>query len=249
MNDINTDIFEFFGIKISRLNEDSFLGIFRKSIEGGIKIKIAYANVNSLNKIYSDDNLKTIYNSFDIIHPDGIGIYKASEFLAKGKGLSYRLTGSDFYEALINESVKNGWSYFFFGHDNETLEKIQIKNPELKISGLQEGYNYNKENVIEKINKADPDIIIIGLSCPIQEKWIYENSGRIKFRVIIAVGDGIKVFAGNKIRGPLFLRKAGLEWLVRFCTNPVTNFRKYILGNPLFIYRVFKEKVKSRLFK
>ena len=83
----------FFGIKISELNEDSFLGIFRKSIEGGKKIKIAYANVNSLNKIYSDDNLKSIYNSFDIVHPDGIGIYKASRIsFANGKGLSYRLT-------------------------------------------------------------------------------------------------------------------------------------------------------------
>lgn len=241
----NIDSTEVFEINVSKLTSENFLKCIGSSIKENKKLSIAYANADTLNKIYNDKNLKKIYNAFELVHPDGIGIYLASKFLSGKCGLDERLTGSDFYEVLIKESIKENWSYFFFGHDELTLQKIGKAYPDLNISAVQEGYKFDNEKVIEEINKINPDIIIIGLSCPIQEKWIYENKSRINFKVILAVGDGIKIFAKLKKRGPLFLRKLGFEWLTRYTLNPVSNFRKYILGNPLFIYRVIKDKLKS----
>jgi len=241
----NIEFLEIFGIKVSKLTHNSFLKCINESITGNKKLAVAYANADTLNKSYNIESLKRIYDSFNLVHPDGIGVYLASKFLYGKGGLEERLTGSDFYIDLINESVKKKWSYFFFGNNDRTLESVKKAYPRLNISALQEGYTFENERVVETINKINPDIIIIGLSCPIQEKWIHENINRINFKVILAVGDGIRIFANKKKRGPLFMRRIGLEWVMRYALNPVSNFRKYIIGNPLFIYRVLKEKLKS----
>ncbi|MCB0727041.1 MAG: WecB/TagA/CpsF family glycosyltransferase [Ignavibacteriae bacterium] len=234
-----------FGVKINKLSDSSFLEYIKSGIEKDQKIIIGYANADTLNKIYVNKELKEIYDTFDLIHPDGIGVYSASRILFGNDGLESRLTGSDFYPLLIDESIKNDWKYFFFGHSDEILESIQKKHPLLKITGMNEGYNFDDENVIKKINIANPDILILGLSCPKQEKWINDNKDKINFRVALNVGDGIKVFAGSKVRGPVIMRKAGLEWLSRLISDPSNNFNKYVTGIPLFLYRVMKEKVNN----
>ncbi len=234
-----------FGVKVSKLTYQEFLQCIKENINNTEKgITIGYANADTLNKAYCNKSLKDIFNSFDLIHPDGTGVFLASKFLYGNNGLEERISGSDFYSILIDESIKNNWKYFFFGHSNEVLDKIKESHPLLKISGLHEGYKYNNSEVIYYINKSNSDIIIVGLSSPKQEKWIFDNKGKIDFKVMLTVGDGIKVFAGDKIRGPVFLRRIGLEWVVRYITSPVSNFKKYILGVPLFIFRIFREKPK-----
>ena len=245
MNLRNIQHLEIFGIKVNKLTDNSFLKCINESIGENKKLAVAYANADTLNKIYKNENLKKIYNSFDLVHPDGIGIYLASKLLYGKAGLEERLTGSDFYIKLIDKSIEKNWSYFFLGHDYNTLKSVTEAYPSLNVSALQEGYTFENEKVIERINKISPDILIIGLSCPLQEEWIHENKNKINYKVILAVGDGIKIFANTKKRGPLFMRKIGLEWLARYALDPVSNFKKYVIGNPIFIYRVLKEKIKS----
>lgn len=243
MNNSDTGKFEIFGLRINRMTYESFLSIISEAIEKKEKKFIAYANAHTLNMMYEDTEFKKLFLNFDIIHPDGIGIYMASRFLYGEKGLDYRITGSDFYELLIKVSIKKKWSYFFFGHDNETLECIKKNHPELIIKGVNEGYHFDSTEVLGKINNSDADILIVGLSSPRQEIWMSENKKEIKAKIVIAVGDGIKVFAGNKTRGPEIFRKAGLEWFFRFLGNPSSNFKKYIIGNPLFVFRVIKKRL------
>ena len=216
--------------------------IIDEAVTSEKKITIAYANADTLNKIYNDRSLAGIYKTFDYIHPDGIGIFLASKYLFGKNGMSERFTGSDYYLKLISESINKKHSFFFFGHTSEELNKIQKKFPGLKISGLQEGYSFSDEKVIDKINTSGSDILIIGLSCPVQEKWMHKNKDKVNCKVILAVGDGIKVFSGDKIRGPAFMRKLGLEWLVRMFTEPGKNFRRYLLGIPVFIRRVIAHR-------
>ncbi|MFZ1322531.1 MAG: WecB/TagA/CpsF family glycosyltransferase [Ignavibacteria bacterium] len=183
-----------------------------------------------------------MYESFNLIHPDGIGVYFASKYLYATDGMNKRFAGSDFYNSLISNSISEGRSFFFFGHTLKELDKIKTNYPALSIAGIQEGYNFNTDEVIKKINKADPDILIIGLSCPIQEKWMFENRDKIKFKIMLAVGDGIRVFSGDKIRGPKILQIAGLEWLIRVFTDPRNNFNRYVKGIPIFIQRIIRFK-------
>ena len=234
-----------FGTKINNLTDKSFIQIIKEGIACNKKLTIGYVNAYILNEIYHNNELRDIFGTFDIVHPDGMGVYLASRLLLGKNGLESRLTGSDFYPLLINESLKNDWSYFFFGHTDAILKEISIQHPGLKIAGVNEGYNFESEKVIDKINKANPDIIIIGLSTPYQEKWMYENKSKINFKIILSVGDGVKIFANKKIRGPLIFQKLGLEWLIRLISNPVSNFRKYVIGVPVFMFRIIKIKLKS----
>lgn len=207
------------------------------------QIILTGANVNTINLALKDLKFGEVLSKFNIIHPDGIGVFLASKFLYGKKGFDKRITGSDFYVELIKESSKNNWSFFFFGDTNETLSKISKANPELSIKGFSNGFNFNDNEVINDINTSKPDILIVGLGSPKQEKWIVANKDNINAKVIIAVGDGIKVFAGTKKRGPKFLQILGLEWVVRLLFEPKRLWKRYIIGIPLFILRVLKYKL------
>jgi exopolysaccharide biosynthesis WecB/TagA/CpsF family protein len=239
---MNSDCIKIFGVKINKLTNEGFIELFRNAIAKKQKIAIAYANAHTLNQCHSDIALAELLNSMDYIHPDGVGVLWASKKLFGKSGLEVRITGSDFYPLLIDECIRNDWSIFFFGHRKTTLDKISFMHPSLRIAGTAEGYDYNNERVIEKINESRPDILIIGLSFPLQEKWMCKFGEMIDCRVLLAVGDGIKVFSGEKKRGPAILRKLGLEWLVRVISNPSANLKKYVIGNPQFVARVLKHK-------
>ncbi|MBK6537706.1 MAG: hypothetical protein IPG09_07985 [Ignavibacteria bacterium] len=94
MNKIKT--IKIFDVNISKIDNESFLRLINEGIAGKSKLCIAYANADSLNKIYDNNELRKAYSSFPVIHPDGIGVYLASKFLYGNKGLESRLTGSDF---------------------------------------------------------------------------------------------------------------------------------------------------------
>lgn len=235
-----------FNLRIQSTESDELLQTFQNVIENDEKISITYATFNTLNLVKSNNKLVDMFNQFEIIHPDGVGIQYALKFLFGVKRISQPFTGSDFYELLINRAIKKNWSFFFFGDRNVVLNKISQNNTSLNIIGLYSGFDYDTNKIIFKIQSGKPDILIIGLGQPLQENWIIENKSRINANIILAVGDGIKVFAGNKIRGFRWIRKLGLEWLVRLINNPLLYWRRYLIGIPLFILRISKERFKNR---
>jgi N-acetylglucosaminyldiphosphoundecaprenol N-acetyl-beta-D-mannosaminyltransferase len=245
MENINIVKINIFGLNVSITDYDLLLNKIGTSIEKNQKLSIAYANANILNISYQNPELKQILNSFDIVHPDGTGVLIASKLLYGKNGLRKKITGSDFYPLLIMEAVKNKWNIFFFGHDKKTLEKVKIHNPDLQITGTVNGFNFNTDELINKINLAGVQILIVGLGFPKQEKWIYENKNKLNCNVIIAVGDGIKVFSNTKIRGPVILRRMGFEWLIRLIFNPAKYWKRYLIGNPLFTLRIIKSKLSK----
>jgi len=240
---ITTERISICGNNIDIVNNADLISIITDEINQNGKKVISYLTAASLNKVNcSISGNKSIFQDIDIVHPDGIGIYLASKFLYGKYGLKERTTGSDFYPHLITSGVKNGWRFFFFGDTEETLEKIRKNSRQLKIVGIQNGYTYNNIDLINEICKTQPDILVVGLGCPLQEEWIVKNKNNIKVKIIIAVGDGIKVFAGIKKRGPAIVQKLGLEWVIRLFLEPGKYWKRYIIGIPLFIYRVIKYK-------
>jgi len=175
-----------------------------------------------------------------------MGIFLTSRFLYGNNGFPSRITGSDFYVELIKHSIKNNWSFFFLGDKETTLNKISLASPGIIIKGLYNGYNLNNEELVDNINITKPDILIVGMGSPKQEEWIIKNKDQIITKVIIAVGDGIKIFAGIKRRGPKIIQLAGLEWFVRLIFEPKRLWKRYLIGIPLFIYRLFKYKFTSQ---
>jgi len=239
------DKVEIGSLKIDKVDYLDLDNEITNAISNKGKLFISYANAHTVNRTYKNKNLADKLNSFDIIHPDGIGIYIASKILYGSNGFKKRISGSDFYPILAELSVKNNFRVFFFGHNEKTLNLINKNYPLLSIAGLQKGYNFDSQLVINSINTVSADILIVGLGFSKQEEWILKHKDELNCNVCISVGDGIKVFAGTKIRGPKFMRTLGLEWFVRFLTNPLKYFNRYIIGNPLFLLRILLIKISN----
>jgi len=234
---------DLFGIKLKNISYTEILNSIQQSIQNRKQLKICYANVNSINYSILNNNVKNLYPNFDIVHTDGFGVFLGTKILYGKRGLSYRLSGSDLYEKLINIRKINNYKIIFFGDRTETLNQIMIKHPQLNVVGTQNGFEDDSTSVISYINQNDPDILIVGLGTPKQEEWIVQNKQELKMSVIISVGDGIKVFSGTKKRGPKFLQIIGLEWLVRLFFEPKRLWKRYFTGIPLFIFRIIKFKL------
>lgn len=234
--------FNLFGIQLNNISYLEILDSIQYAIQNQTKLSICYVNVNSINLSFGNESIKNLFSNFDIVHPDGFGVYLGLKILFGKKGPSNRMSGSDLYESLIQYGIEHNYNFFFFGDKDITLNQINSHYPKLKIVDTQNGYKFDSLALINKINQSNADILIVGLGTPKQEKWIVENKQSINSKVIIAVGDGIKVFSGTKKRGPKLLQIIGLEWLVRLFFDPKRLWKRYFIGIPLFIFRVIKFK-------
>ena len=238
-------------IAVAKISYEEIIDFIEKSLEGNKKRIISYAAFHVINLAKKSILLSDEINSFDIVHADGIGVYLASKFLYGKDGIRNKITGSDFYSLLINQAIQKRWNLFFFGDELKTLEKIKTLNPGLKISGYVSGYDFIDEEIINEINLARSDILVVGLGCPKQENWVYKNRNLINTKIILIVGDGIKVFAGTKKRGNKIIQKIGAEWFIRLLSNPSKMWKRYLIGIPLFFIRVlkFKKSKKASMVK
>ena len=230
------------GIDINAFTYEDFLKLARDAISGNRKITVGYANALTLTRSGKDEEAKRALESMDFIHPDGAGVFAASKFLYGKESLPERITGSDFYPMLVRQCIENAHKVYIFGHRKKNLGLIHKNYPELSIAGVREGYDFEDEEVVSHINSSGAQILLVGLSFPLQEKWIAANKEKLNSNFILAVGDGIRVFSGEKSRGPDFMRKAGLEWLARIAAEPSVYFGRYASGIPEFVFKVLKQK-------
>ena len=120
--------------------------------------------------------------------------------------------------------------------------------PKLLISGTQHGY-FNKNpgdiensNVVEIINRAQPDILLVGFGMPLQEKWLSENRESLNVKIAITCGALFEYLSGDLKRGPRWMTEHYLEWLARMIISPRRYYKRYLRDNPIFLFRIIKQK-------
>jgi N-acetylglucosaminyldiphosphoundecaprenol N-acetyl-beta-D-mannosaminyltransferase len=99
--------------------------------------------------------------------------------------------------------------------------------------------------VIQAINAAKPDILIVGLGTLHQEHWLKENWHSLEAHVALAVGAAFDYVSGEVARGPRWMTDNGLEWLSRLVVEPRRLWRRYVIGNPLFLWRILLQRVRG----
>jgi N-acetylglucosaminyldiphosphoundecaprenol N-acetyl-beta-D-mannosaminyltransferase len=231
---------EVFGIKVANVSYNELLKYIKETIDHNKRRIITYVTTNSLNAIYENCEVKEIFNKFNIVHPDGIGTFLAIRFLYGNKNIEKKITGSDFYPILIHAAIRYKWRIFFWGDELNVLERIQNQNEGIEICGYDEGYNISMTKIIQNINMSEPDILIVGMGCPLQESWIIKVKDELNVKVILAVGDGIKIFANVRKRGTQLFRNFGLEWVYRLLQEPKRLWKRYLIGIPIFYIRVLR---------
>ena len=189
-------------------------------------------------------------NSSDVLIPDGAGIVKAIQFLKKIK--VERIAGWDLFTYEMERLNRKGGICFFLGSSVKVLEMIMIKTAgeykNIRMIGYSPRYKSdftNEENkaMIDEIHAAMPDLILIGMTAPKQEKWVYLHRNLLKVNChICAIGAVFDFYAGTVKRAPVWWQKNSMEWLYRLLMEPRRMWKRYIIGNFLFIYYIIKEK-------
>jgi N-acetylglucosaminyldiphosphoundecaprenol N-acetyl-beta-D-mannosaminyltransferase len=212
-------------------------------------------NVNAycLNLCYEDPKLRAFLNGAHVVFCDGVGVMLAARIL--GRRIPERITYADWAWRLAAFAAAEGFSLFFLGARpgvaQAAARRLRERHPGLEISGVHHGYfdhsagSPESEAVVEEINAAAPDILIVGLGMPLQEYWLLENRRRLDAGVALTGGAVFDYVSGRLGRGPRFLTDNGLEWLARLLVEPRRLWRRYLIGNPLFLLRVVRQRLGS----
>ena len=153
---------------------------------------------------------------------------------------------------LCSLAEENKFSIFLLGGKPGIPEKMRenllLKYPDLNIVGVHHGF-FDRETeegyIIDEINKASADILLVAFGAPTQEKWIYNHRKQLKPQILMGVGGLFDFFSGNIPRAPKWMREMGFEWIFRLLQEPKRMWKRYIIGNPVFIFRVFRWKFKQ----
>jgi N-acetylglucosaminyldiphosphoundecaprenol N-acetyl-beta-D-mannosaminyltransferase len=239
------------GVRIHALELDPLLEFIVRTVRNANKIKIMYVNVHALNLAYRNPNFRKLLNCSDVTFCDGYGVKWAADFI--GERIPQRFTPPDWISLLCQECVNNGFSVFLLGARpgvaEEAATRLLAEYPDLKIAGTHHGYfnkfadsNENKE-VLGIIDSARPDILIVGFGMPLQEQWVEENFQDISANVILTAGALLDTLSGEIKRAPKWMTDHGLEWFGRLIYEPRRLWRRYLIGNPIFIWRIVKQRL------
>ncbi len=180
-----------------------------------------------------------------LVIPDGIGIMYGAKILRRP--IKERIPGIDFTSALFELMAMEGKSAFLFGAKpgiaEKAAENISVQFPGIIISGTCDGYFSDDTPIIEKINAAKPDFLLVCLGCPKQELWMKANAPKLDVGVMIGAGGSLDVFSGEVERAPLAWRKLGLEWLHRLLSDPKRIKRMLVL--PKFLFAVIFSRFRG----
>jgi N-acetylglucosaminyldiphosphoundecaprenol N-acetyl-beta-D-mannosaminyltransferase len=209
------------------------------------------ANANCLNLSHEDPALRDFLNQAEIVLCDGAGVMLAARIL--GGRIPERITYADWAWRLTAFAAAEGFSLYFLGARPgvaaEAARRLQQRYPALKIAGAHHGYfdhsvgSPENEAVLQEINASSPDILLIGLGMPLQEYWLMENRHNLNAGVVLTGGAVFDYVSGRLRRGPRLLTESGFEWLARLLIEPRRLWRRYIVGNPLFLLRVLEQRL------
>lgn len=230
------------------------------------KVLINTINAHSYNVAQKDVFFAKALIGGDFLIPDGISVVKSCKWLHAKSMPTERLTGWDLFEFEMNRiNTSKQYDSFgelalnpivmFVGSSQSVLDKIVEKvgdiYPNLKIVTYsppfkQELSENDSRNIIDAINKTKPDLLWIGMTAPKQEKWAYKYWPELSVNCHVGtIGAVFDFFAGTKRRAPEWWQEHSLEWLYRLLKEPKRMWKRYILGNLLFIYYITREKFSN----
>ena len=216
-------------------------------IENNLRISkktfIVTANPETYMLSKKDEEMKSIiYNKENLIVPDGISIVKTASYF--GIDLKERITGVDLCSYLLKLADENKYSLYLFGSTSDVIEKlvnvIKEKYSNINILGYSNGYEKDKDAIMKKIVKLNPDICLVALGIPYQEKLINKYIDIAKKGIYVGVGGSFDVLSGTKKRAPKIFIKLNLEWLYRLICEP-KRLKRFINSNVKFIFEVRKK--------
>lgn len=225
------------------------------------KLLINTVNAHSFNTAKKDQLFADALTNGDVLIPDGVSIVKACKWIKAKSQPKERIAGWDLFsfemEKLERESEElrtkseESKTVMFMGSSQKVLDLIvkraAVDYPHLKVVTYSPPYkpefsDEDNKAIIDAINAANPDLLWIGMTAPKQEKWTYSHWKELNIHCHVGtIGAVFDFFAGTVERAPIWWQEHGLEWLYRLMKEPKRMWRRYIIGNSLFLWNMVKE--------
>jgi N-acetylglucosaminyldiphosphoundecaprenol N-acetyl-beta-D-mannosaminyltransferase len=240
------------GIEIDRYNFDQVLDrITNHAIAGRDPEYVVTPNAMHIISLQEDAAFREIYRQAFLVVPDGVSLLWSAKFL--NTPLNGRVNGTDLFEQLCAVAAERGLKVFLLGGRERAAdaarEILEARHPALKIVGTHcPPYGFESQStelalINAKIIAAQPDLLFVGLGAPKQEKWIAANYQQLGVPISVGIGVSFELVANMVSRAPVWMQKTGLEWLFRLIVEPGRLWKRYIIGNPLFILLVLKQRL------
>lgn len=228
--------------KLYNKSEESFYEILEKNLSQNKKTFIVTANPETFMMSEKDEEMRKLLLDDDtFLVPDGIGIVKAARMI--NYDVKERITGIDIANELLKLGNEQKKSIYLFGAKQEVIDSmikvLEEDYSNLKLVGASNGYEKDKDKVFEKIVKAKPDIVLVALGIPFQEKLIYKHLDEFDKGIFVGVGGSFDVISGHKKRAPKIFIKLNLEWLYRILKEP-KRLKRFYDSNVKFLFKVKK---------
>ena len=241
MVETNIKTCKILGVNIAAVNMKLLLKFITTNLD---KLKgeyICVSNVHTTVMAFDNKEYLNVQNSSILSIPDGGPLSSLGR--KRGYIEMQRTTGPDLLDEILKISTEKKYKHYFYGSTNETLDKLQSeikkKYGDVYIVGKYSPpfRTLTKEEdlqIVDNINKANPDFAWVGLGAPKQENWMYEHKNKVN-ALMIGVGAAFDYLAGNIKRAPMWMQKLNLEWLYRLMQDPVRLFSRYLYTNTKFI--------------
>jgi exopolysaccharide biosynthesis WecB/TagA/CpsF family protein len=218
--------------------------------DGGPPTSVFFANAHALNLTCRVPAFLTAMREADFVLNDGIGVAIAGRL--KGCRFPENLNGSDLTPAMLHLAAVTGQSAYFLGARPGVAERAAARLTEsmhgLVVAGCRDGYFSPEETdeVIEEIRASGAGLLLVAMGNPRQELWLREHLEATGARVGVGVGAFFDFAAGRARRAPRWMNRWGIEWLWRLACEPRRLAKRYLIGNPLFLYRVLMDAIRPR---
>jgi N-acetylglucosaminyldiphosphoundecaprenol N-acetyl-beta-D-mannosaminyltransferase len=239
------------GVHIGTLSVESLVAFISRTIRAGGKARAVYANIYAIILAQDLAWFRDFFNRSDVVYCDGFGVKWGARFL--GLRIPHRFTPPDWIKLLAAECARQGFSIYLLGAHPGVAEKVAVilkqQYPDLRITGTHHGYfdkspdSVENEAVLQAINATSPDVLLVGLGMPLQERWLMENWDRLETKIALPVGALFDYLAGEFPRAPHWMTDHGLEWLGRLIVEPRRLWRRYLLGIPRFLWLVLRKRL------
>jgi len=230
--------------KIENQQAEAFYKKVKNAIIEENKMFIITANPETIMIAEKDKEFKNIILDKDTtVVADGIGIIKGAKML--GIPLEHRVLGVELAVKTLEYCNELEKSIYLFGAKEEVIQKmremLKEKYPNAKLAGSANGYVKDKDTIVEDIKQKNPDVILVALGIPAQEKLIAKHYNKFSKGIFIGVGGSFDVISGSKKRAPKLFLKLNLEWFYRIVTEP-KRLKRFYKSNVKYIIKIRKEK-------
>lgn len=232
----------FLGVEIDNMRCEEALDRIQAMLVNGGRQKVFFVNAHCINTACSDAQYRADLRNADLVLPDGSGLLIGSRILKRP--ILENLNGTDLLPKICKLAARNSLGLYLLGGKNgvaeAAAERLIEMYPGIRVVGKHHGYFSEDEShdIVRDINNARPDILLVAMGVPLQEKWAARHIDDLDVKVCFAVGGLLDFMSERVSRAPSWLRRIGMEWMWRLWQEPRRLWKRYLIGNFVFMGRV-----------